>query len=87
MEQFGLPDTIQVTESTYEFCKDTFPFQPRGEIEIKGKIKVNAFYFTPFLAPLHIPVSERSTMSMLSLALPGTNANFSDILSPLPSGS
>ncbi|WP_428011965.1 adenylate/guanylate cyclase domain-containing protein [Baaleninema sp.] len=37
MESHGLPDGIQVTESTYERLKDRYEFQSRGIIDIKGK--------------------------------------------------
>lgn len=49
MESSGIPDSIQVTEATYNLVKDAFPFTPRGEIEIKGGIKVNSFIFKPIL--------------------------------------
>lgn len=37
MESHGLPDAIQVTETTYEQLKDRYLFESRGEIEVKGK--------------------------------------------------
>ena len=37
MESHGLPDQIQVTEQVYERTKDSFKFEPRGVIEVKGK--------------------------------------------------
>ncbi len=37
MESGGLPDMIQVTRPVYEALKDQFVFEPRGEIEVKGK--------------------------------------------------
>ena len=52
MEQFGVPDSIQVTESTYELCKSKFAFKARGEIEIKGNVKVKAFLCQPFIERL-----------------------------------
>ncbi len=46
MESHGLPNHIQVTESTYRLLNNTFQFQNRGEIEVKGKGKVNAYILT-----------------------------------------
>lgn len=37
MESHGLPDKIQVSESTYESLKGHFNLQSRGVIEVKGK--------------------------------------------------
>ena len=37
MESLGRPDTVQVTREVYEQLKDQFPFQERGEIEVKGR--------------------------------------------------
>lgn len=43
MESGGLPGVIQVTRSVYEKLKDTFTFEPRGLIEVKGKGSVEAW--------------------------------------------
>jgi class 3 adenylate cyclase len=43
MESGGLPDAIQVTRPVYEKLKDQFVFEPRGEIEVKGKGGVEAW--------------------------------------------
>lgn len=37
MESHGLPDRIQVSEATFERLRDSFLFQDRGIIQIKGK--------------------------------------------------
>jgi adenylate cyclase len=37
MESHGLPDEIQLTQSTYEHLKHHYHFQVRGAVEIKGK--------------------------------------------------
>ncbi|PPT07680.1 Adenylate cyclase [Geitlerinema sp. FC II] len=37
MESHGVPDCIQVTETTYERLKDRYEFESRGAIDIKGK--------------------------------------------------
>jgi adenylate cyclase len=37
MESHGKPDAIQVSASTYERLRLHFAFEPRGEIEVKGK--------------------------------------------------
>ncbi len=44
MEKTGLPDTIQVSEFTYNLLKDSHTFEPRGLIEIKGKGEVNTYF-------------------------------------------
>jgi class 3 adenylate cyclase len=43
MESGGIPDSIQVTRRVYEILKDEFVFEPRGEIEVKGKGSVEAW--------------------------------------------
>lgn len=43
MESGGVPDMIQVTRPVYEALKDQFTFEPRGEIEVKGKGSVEAW--------------------------------------------
>ena len=43
MESGGLPGVIQVTRPVYEKLKDTFTFEPRGLIEVKGKGSVEAW--------------------------------------------
>jgi class 3 adenylate cyclase len=43
MESGGVPDSVQVTRSVYQQLKDLFVFEPRGEIEVKGKGKVEAW--------------------------------------------
>jgi class 3 adenylate cyclase len=37
MESSGLPGRIQVTERVYERLRDAYEFEPRGEVEVKGK--------------------------------------------------
>ncbi|MDY6937365.1 MAG: adenylate/guanylate cyclase domain-containing protein [Cyanobacteriota bacterium] len=37
MESHGIPDKIQVTETTYQCLKHKYVFEKRGEIEVKGK--------------------------------------------------
>ena len=44
MEQYGLPGMIQVTEATYNLLKNTYVFEPRGIIEVKGKGLINSFF-------------------------------------------
>jgi len=45
MESHGIPEQIQVTESTYLLLKDKYEFEKRGEIEIKGKGKLATYLF------------------------------------------
>ncbi|NES08387.1 MAG: adenylate/guanylate cyclase domain-containing protein, partial [Okeania sp. SIO2F4] len=44
MESHGLPDKIQVTESTYYYLKGKYIFDARGTIMIKGKGKMNTYF-------------------------------------------
>ena len=43
MESHGLPGEIQVSEDTYKLLKDTFTFEERGWVEIKGKGKMQTY--------------------------------------------
>ena len=43
MEKTGLPDTIQVSEVTYQLLKASHTLESRGLIEIKGKGEVNTY--------------------------------------------
>ncbi|MFC1852984.1 adenylate/guanylate cyclase domain-containing protein [candidate division CSSED10-310 bacterium] len=44
MESHGLPDEIQVTKETYTLLKDTFHFEHRGKIDIKGKGPMETYF-------------------------------------------
>eukprot|EP01105_Mastigella_eilhardi_P003310 TRINITY_DN1425_c0_g1_i1.p2 TRINITY_DN1425_c0_g1~~TRINITY_DN1425_c0_g1_i1.p2 ORF type:complete len:163 (+),score=42.05 TRINITY_DN1425_c0_g1_i1:71-559(+) len=58
MESSGEPDAVQVTEHTHtQLCSESkhggalaSQFTPRGEIEVKGGFKLNAYIWTPVLA-------------------------------------
>jgi class 3 adenylate cyclase len=43
MESGSIPDAVQVTRAVYDRLKDQFVFEPRGEIEVKGKGRVEAW--------------------------------------------
>ncbi len=43
MESYGLPNEIQVTDKSYEQLRDTYAFEDRGEIEVKGKGKIKTY--------------------------------------------
>ncbi len=43
MESAGVPGAIQVTRPVYDQLKDQFTFEPRGQVEIKGKGHVEAW--------------------------------------------
>lgn len=43
MEHHAMPDTIQVTETTYQLLKDQFEFRSLGAIAVKGKGEVEAY--------------------------------------------
>ena len=44
MESHGIPDKIQVTESTYYHLKGKYIFDTRGTIMIKGKGEMNTYF-------------------------------------------
>lgn len=44
MESHGIPGNIQVSESTYQRLKGIYIFEERGEVEIKGKGKMKAYF-------------------------------------------
>lgn len=46
MESLGLPNHIQVTESTYLRLKDKYSLQERGIIEVKGKGEMMTYFLT-----------------------------------------
>ncbi len=43
MESHGLAGKIQLTESTYQYLRDDFVLEKRGEIEVKGKGKMTTY--------------------------------------------
>jgi len=43
MEQYGVPNAVQVTETTYQLLKNRFSLERRGLINIKGKGEVEAY--------------------------------------------
>ena len=46
MESHGSAGKIQATKEIYEILKDSFMFEPRGEIEVKGKGKLQTWWLT-----------------------------------------
>jgi class 3 adenylate cyclase len=46
MESQGVPNAIQVTQDVYERLRDSYLFQPRGEITIKGKGHMKTYLLT-----------------------------------------
>jgi len=46
MESHGLPGTIQLTQIVYDRLKDRYSFRPRGEIQVKGKGYMMAYFLT-----------------------------------------
>lgn len=43
MESTGVPGGIQVTRSVYERLKDSFEFESRGTVQVKGKGETEAW--------------------------------------------
>jgi adenylate cyclase len=50
MESSGVPGRIQVTETVFERLRATYGFEPRGEVEIKGKGPLRTYLLTGRLA-------------------------------------
>ena len=50
MKSSGLPGRIQVTESVFECLRADFGFEPRREVEIKGKGLLRTYLLTGRLA-------------------------------------
>jgi class 3 adenylate cyclase len=46
MESHGVPGRIQVGETAYRRLRDRYAFEPRGEIEVKGKGRQAAYLLT-----------------------------------------
>jgi len=46
MQSHGKPNTIQTTIQTFEYLKDKFEFQTRGEIEVRGKGAMQVYILT-----------------------------------------
>lgn len=44
MESQGVPGRIQITSETYELIKDDFICEPRGQIEVKGRGKMETWF-------------------------------------------
>ncbi len=55
MEAHAEPDTIQVTERTYERLRTQFHFEPRGTIEVKGKGEMKTYVLIGPRASLRPP--------------------------------
>ena len=46
MESHGVAGQIQVGEAAHRLLRDRYTFEPRGEIEIKGKGRLAAYFLT-----------------------------------------
>ena len=46
MESTGISGRIQVSPSTYALVQGDHSFEPRGEIEVKGKGKMQTYFLT-----------------------------------------
>jgi class 3 adenylate cyclase len=52
MEATSLPDRIQVTEEVHRRLSASFAFEPRGEIDVKGKGSLRTYFLTGRLSPV-----------------------------------
>jgi class 3 adenylate cyclase len=55
MESHGVPGRIQVTEATYQRLRDTFAFESRGLVDVKGKGPLPAYLLVGALEPEAAP--------------------------------
>lgn len=53
MEEMCEPDMIQISESTHEYIKDHYNFDPRGEVSVKGKGPMHAYLTNTAIAGLN----------------------------------
>jgi len=44
MEQHSEAGKINISQTTYELLKDTFSFECRGEVQVKGKGSMNMYF-------------------------------------------
>jgi len=56
LESHGAPGRVHVSEAVYQRLRDTFAFEPRGTIEVKGKGPMSTY----FIVPSDTPPSTRS---------------------------
>jgi class 3 adenylate cyclase len=54
MESTGVPGQIQVTRSVYEQLKDSFEFESRGFVQVKGKGEIEAWLLHGQLKPVEV---------------------------------
>jgi class 3 adenylate cyclase len=47
METYGLPGRVHVSAATRQALGDTFRFEPRGPLEVKGKGSMETFFLHP----------------------------------------
>lgn len=55
MEHHGLPNAIQITESTYLLIANQFTFKDRGVINVKGRGEVKTYLLTGASPKLVMP--------------------------------
>jgi adenylate cyclase/guanylate cyclase len=46
MESHGVTGRIQCSDQVHALLQDKFRFEPRGEIDVKGKGKMSTFFLT-----------------------------------------
>ena len=46
MESTGVPGMIQIAESTWQLCRDRYPFTPR-DVDVKGKGPMRTYLLDP----------------------------------------
>ena len=55
MESTGVPGQIQVTRNVYERLKESFEFDPRGVVHVKGKGEIETWLLRRELTTVEVP--------------------------------
>jgi class 3 adenylate cyclase len=55
MESTGVPGEIQVTRSVYERLKESYEFESRGVVQVKGKGEIEAWLLHGQIRPVGVP--------------------------------
>jgi class 3 adenylate cyclase len=55
MESTGVPGQIQVTRSVYDSLHDSFEFESRGSVQVKGKGEIETWLLHGELSRVEVP--------------------------------
>ena len=74
MCSYSKPGHINISEATYQLLKHRFGAVPRGEIEVKGKGKMNNYYL------LNMPVEQQEGLTELAAAMKATESSKKEVV-------